>query len=151
MCVTEPADEQKCVSRLRVRVRVKVRTSTSTSTSTLSEECILPREQDSSVGGVAQWNNCLGVVHMEEGVQVRVQVEVGREEVGEGRDTQRRTKRGSNEERTLNRSPWMASSLRELLTWDPYQSSTRATPFTYIHLRSVPAATCKYHPRGNTC
>ena len=28
--------------------------------------------------------DCLGVVHMEEGVQVRVQVEVGREEQGEG-------------------------------------------------------------------
>ena len=35
------------------------------------------REQDSSVGGI-------GVVHMEEEVEVRVQVEVGREEQGEG-------------------------------------------------------------------
>ena len=41
------------------------------------------REQDSSVGG-GSGCNCLGVVHMEEGVQVRVQVEVGREEQGEG-------------------------------------------------------------------
>ena len=39
--------------------------------------------QDSSVGG-GTGNNCLGVVHMEEGFQVRVQVEVGREEQGEG-------------------------------------------------------------------
>ena len=41
------------------------------------------RVQDSSVGGGAGVI-CLGVVHKEEGVQVRVQVEVGREEVGEG-------------------------------------------------------------------
>ena len=41
------------------------------------------REQDSSFGGGAG-NDCLGVVHMEEGVQARVQVEVGREEQGEG-------------------------------------------------------------------
>ena len=39
--------------------------------------------EDSSVGGGAGVI-CLGVVHMEEGVQVRVQVEMGREEVGEG-------------------------------------------------------------------
>ena len=41
------------------------------------------RKQDSSVGGGAGVI-CLGAVHMEEGVQVRVQVEVGREEAGEG-------------------------------------------------------------------
>ena len=41
------------------------------------------REQDSSVGGDAGYD-CLGAVHMEEGVQDRVQVEVGREEQGEG-------------------------------------------------------------------
>ena len=41
------------------------------------------REQDSSVGGVAVVT-CRGVVHMEEEVQDRVQVEVGREEQGEG-------------------------------------------------------------------
>ena len=41
------------------------------------------REQDSSIGGGAS-NVCLGVVHMEEEVQDRVQVEVGREEQGEG-------------------------------------------------------------------
>ena len=39
--------------------------------------------QDSSIGGGAG-NVCLGVVHMEEEVQARVQVEVGREEQGEG-------------------------------------------------------------------
>ena len=56
------------------------------------------REQDSSVGGDAG-NDCLGVVHMEEGVQVRVQVEVGSEEQGEGEthgDSQ-------NEETTRNK------------------------------------------------
>ena len=41
------------------------------------------REKDSSVGG-GTGNVCLGVVHMEEGVQDRVQVEVGREVQGEG-------------------------------------------------------------------
>ena len=35
-----------------------------------------------------------------------------------------------------------------LSTWDPCESSAGATPFTYIHLSSVPAATCKYHPSG---
>ena len=62
--------------------------------------------QDSSVGG-GTGNNCPGVVHMEEGVQVRVQVEVGREEQSEG-ETRKKTKRGGNEEQTLNRSSWMA-------------------------------------------
>ena len=37
------------------------------------------REQDSSIGGGAG-NVCFGVVHMEEEVQDRVQIEVGREE-----------------------------------------------------------------------
>ena len=41
------------------------------------------REQDSSVGGDAGYV-CLGAVHMEEEVQDRVQVEVGREEQGVG-------------------------------------------------------------------
>ena len=41
------------------------------------------REQDSSIGRDAGYV-CLGVVHMEEEVQDRVQVEVGREEQGEG-------------------------------------------------------------------
>ena len=41
------------------------------------------REQDSSLSE-GTGNNCLGVVHTEGGVQDRVQVEVGREEQGEG-------------------------------------------------------------------
>ena len=41
------------------------------------------RGPDSSVGG-APVVNCLGVVHMEEEVQDRVQVEVGREEQRKG-------------------------------------------------------------------
>ena len=41
------------------------------------------REQDSSIGGDAG-NVCLGVVHMEEEVQDRVQVEVEREKQGGG-------------------------------------------------------------------
>ena len=56
------------------------------------------RGQDSSVGG-GTGNKCLGVVHMEEGVQVRVQVEVGREEQGEG-ETHRE---GQSEEATRNK------------------------------------------------
>ena len=42
------------------------------------------REQDSSVGGDAGYV-CLGAVHMEEEVQDRVHVEVGREEQGIGK------------------------------------------------------------------
>ena len=56
------------------------------------------REQDSSVGG-GTGNNCLGGVHMEEGVQVRVQVEVGREEQ---RDRETHGK-GQSEEATRNK------------------------------------------------
>ena len=56
------------------------------------------REQDSSVGGGTR-NNCLGVVHMEEGVQVRVQVEVGREEQSDG-ETHGKSQ---NEETTRNK------------------------------------------------
>ena len=44
---------------------------------------ISAREQDSSIGRGAG-NDCLGVVHMEEEAQDRVQVEVGREEQSEG-------------------------------------------------------------------
>ena len=58
------------------------------------------REQDSSVGGVAVVI-CLGVVHMEEGVQVRVQKEVGREELGEGETHGK----GQCEEATKNNQP----------------------------------------------
>ena len=60
------------------------------------------REQDSSVSG-GTGNNCLGVVHMEEEVQVRVQVEVGREEQGEGETHGKESERRDNEEQTLNR------------------------------------------------
>ena len=44
--------------------------------------------------------NCLGVVHMAEEVQDRVQVEVGREEQGIGEDTRKGTRRGSESQRT---------------------------------------------------
>ena len=54
--------------------------------------------QDSSVGGGAGVI-FPGVVHMEEGVQVRVQVEVGGEKVGEG-ETQGECQ---NEEATRNK------------------------------------------------
>ena len=54
--------------------------------------------QNSSVGAGAGVI-CLGVVHMEEGVEVRAQVEVGREEVGEG-ETHGQSQ---NEEATRNK------------------------------------------------
>ena len=57
------------------------------------------REQVSSVGGDAGYD-CLGVVHMEEGVQDRVQVEVGREEQGvrgtHGERVRTKKQRGTN-------------------------------------------------------
>ena len=69
------------------------------------------REQDSSIGGVAMVI-CLGVVHMEEEVQDRVQVEVGREEQSEG---ETHGKEQSEEQRikeqTLNRSSWMTMEM----------------------------------------
>ena len=70
------------------------------------------REQDSSIGGGAVVI-CLGVVHMEEEVQDRVQVEVGREEKGEG-ETRKGTRRGTEREnrRSINRSPWMTMNVR---------------------------------------
>ena len=65
------------------------------------------RKQDSSVGGGAGVI-CLGVVHMEEGVQVRLQVEVGRE--GEGykeRHTERvRTKEQRGTKRAAAHHGW---------------------------------------------
>ena len=45
------------------------------------DECFLPR---SKTPQLAEGQGIIGVVHMEEGVQVRVGVEVGREEQGEG-------------------------------------------------------------------
>ena len=60
------------------------------------------RVPDSSFGGVPVVS-CLGVVHMEEEVQDRVQVEVGREEQGVGEthgkeqgEEQRENRRSSN-------------------------------------------------------
>ena len=60
------------------------------------------REQDSSVGGDARYV-CNGVVHMEEEVRVRVQVEVGREEQGEG-ETPGKERRRDETKRLLSMS-----------------------------------------------
>ena len=72
----------------------------------VSEWCVggvnSARGQDSSVGGGAG-NDCLGLVHMEEGVLGRVQAE----EQGEG-ETRRESEQRNNEEQTLNRLLWMA-------------------------------------------
>ena len=66
--------------------------------------------QDSSVGGDAG-NNCLGVVHMEEEVQDRVQVEVRREEQGEGETHGKgQSEEATRNKLTINRSPWMVWS-----------------------------------------
>ena len=57
------------------------------------------REQDSSFGGDVAVN-CLGVVHMEEEVQDRVQVEVGREE--QGVEQGKEQGKEQREEQTIN-------------------------------------------------
>ena len=65
------------------------------------------REQDSSVGGDAGYV-CLGVVHMEEEVQDKVQVEVGREEQGEGEThgKGRSEEQRSNEKKSTAHHGW---------------------------------------------
>ena len=65
------------------------------------------REQDSSIGGDAGYV-CLGVVHMEDEVQVRGQVEVGREEqgVGETHGKEQREERRSNEKQSTAHHSW---------------------------------------------
>ena len=67
-------------------------------------------KQNSSVVGGA-WYVCLGAVHMEEEVQDRVQVEVGREEQGEG---ETHGKEQGEEQRATrnNHSQWMTMSMR---------------------------------------
>ena len=66
------------------------------------------REQDSKIGGDAGYV-CLGVVHTEEEVLDRVQVEVGREEQGEGETHgKEQSEEQRSDEKTINRSPWMA-------------------------------------------
>ena len=68
------------------------------------------REQDSSVVGGTR-NNCLGVVHMEEGVQVRVQVEVEREERGE-RETHGESQNEEQTQRGTNAQPLIMGGMR---------------------------------------
>ena len=66
----------------------------------------IARVQYSSLGeGAASVS--LGVVHMEEGLSVRVQVECGREEVGDREKHGERQNEG-HKQQTINRSPWMA-------------------------------------------
>ena len=69
------------------------------------------REQDSSSGGSARYV-CLGVVHMEEEVQDRVQVEVEREEQGKERHTvKNKAKNRESKKHTLNRTSWMTMEM----------------------------------------
>ena len=67
------------------------------------------REQNSSAGGDAGYV-CLGVVHMEEEVQDRVQVEAGREEQGEG-ETHGKEQGEEQRATTNNHSPWMTMGM----------------------------------------
>ena len=56
--------------------------------------------------------NCLGVVHMEEEVQDRVQVQVEREEQGVGETHgKEQSEELRGKEQTLNRSSWMTMSM----------------------------------------
>ena len=64
------------------------------------------RGQDTSFGGDAGYV-CLGAVHMEEEVQDGVQVEVGREEQGEGDTRKEQSEEQRKNRRSINRSSWM--------------------------------------------
>ena len=69
------------------------------------------REQDSSIGGGAG-KVCLDVVPMEEEVQGRAQVEVGREEQGEGETHGKEQSEEQRENRrSINRSSWMTMNM----------------------------------------
>ena len=69
------------------------------------------REQDSSFGGSAVVI-CLGVVHMEEAVQDRVQEEVGREEQGVGKTHGKEQGKEQRENRQyINSTTWMTMSM----------------------------------------
>ena len=70
------------------------------------------RGADSSVGGSAVVD-CLGVVHMEEEVQDRAQVEVAREEqsVGETHGKEQGEEPVENR-RSINRTSWMTMCMR---------------------------------------
>ena len=65
------------------------------------------KEQDSSVGGDAGYV-CLGEVHMEEEVQVRVQVE----EEGIGETHGEEQGKGTESQRTDNRTTWMTMQMK---------------------------------------
>ena len=57
--------------------------------------------------------NCIGVVHVEEEVQDRVQVGVGREEQGEGETHGKEQGEELRENRrSINRSSWMIMEMR---------------------------------------
>ena len=67
------------------------------------------REQDCSVGG-GTGKNCLGVVHMEEGVQVRVQVEGGKRTARWSRETH--TERVRTKQRGTSAQPLIMDGMR---------------------------------------
>ena len=66
------------------------------------------REQDFSIGGVAVVL-CLGVVHMEEEIQDRMQLEMGREEQNE-RETHGKEQR--TEKRRENHQPLIMDGMK---------------------------------------
>ena len=65
----------------------------------------------------------LALFTIQEGVQVRVQVEVGREEQGE-RETHGESERRDNEEQSLNRSSWMARIRCDARCTDTFSGSS---------------------------
>ena len=75
------------------------------------------RGPDSSIGGGAGFFFCLGVVHMEEEVQDRVHVEVGREEQGEGETHGKE----QSEEQRMNRRSINRSSLMTMKWSDAHR------------------------------
>ena len=107
------------------------------------------REQDSSVGGDAGYD-CLGAVHMEEGVQDRVQVEVGREEQGEG-EPHGESQNEEQTQQTVNRSSCMAMNMvwcANAETWAMRCDSHGQTRAMYrrkmMHMKRI----CLHHPVG---
>ena len=108
------------------------------------------REQDSSIGGDAGYV-CLGVVHMEEEVQDRVQVEVGREEQGERETHGEGQSEGqrSNKQSTA-RHGWLADGMSACLqTLEPWLVLSHAvTDACNVHEKMTCEVYLSTHPVG---
>ena len=86
----------------------------------------IARVQYSSLGEGAAGVS-LGAVHMEEGMQVRVQVDKKKRRGKRRRETRRKTERGSNKEHTIKRSSWMT------WRWNDARIQTREPCNEYAH------------------